>query len=173
MLLQNKSKLLDRNSWVLEEGGNECGRGWGAFYYLLDLATAILTHLLACFAPEILEKKNLQLKLKFSISVFLFPHPLSSFFKKKRICRQCLCCDPFLWGFLFGIAAESGKGLDHSSLLLRAPWGQLGTDRRWLRPVCHRCNCFEKQVLKSLLTSCRKMKMGNTVIFYSVFSSSF
>ena len=145
------------------------------FYYLLN--SAISTYLSAHFSAVKFWKKVKNLFFKSLISASLFPHLLSSFLKKKKkkerkrkttdnafaVILSCV-------GVLSGIAAKSRKVLATAHCIgdyLEASQGQSQTLAN-----CHRCNCFEKQV-SSPLTSCRKMKMGNTVIFYSVSSCSF
>ena len=140
------------------------------FYYLLN--SAMSTYLSAHFNAVKFWKKLKNLFFKSSISASLFPHLLSSFLKKKKkknffsafaVILSCV-------GVPSGIAAKSRKVLATAHCIgdyLEASQGQSQTLAN-----CHRCNCFEKQV-SSPLTSCRKMKMGNTVIFYSVSSCSF
>ena len=118
-------------------------------------------------------KKVKNLCFKSSISASLFPHLLSSFLKKKKERKTTASAFAVILacvGVLSGIAAKSRKVLAAAHCIgdyLEASQGQSQTLAN-----CHRCNCFEKQV-SSPLTSCRKMKMGNTVIFYSVSSCSF
>ena len=119
-------------------------------------------------------KKVKNLCFKSSISASLFPHLLSSFLKNKKKERKttagALAVILACVGVLSGIAAKSRKVLAVAHCIgdcLEASQGQSQTLANG-----HRCNCFEKQV-SSPLTPCRKMKMGNTVIFYSVSSCSF
>lgn len=112
-------------------------------------------------------KKNLQLKFSISTSLVHTHYPLPS---KKKICCQCLCYHRFFEGAVLpGITATSGKCCDRSSLLPGPPGGRLEAHRHRLRLRAAEATASRRPPL----TSCRNMKTGNAVIFYSICCSSF
>lgn len=91
---------------------------------LIDSLTAVSTQLPAHFAAvRFLRGKKKNLQLKFSSSISLVPHPLSSSLKK--ICCQCFRYDPLSWGL----------SLWNSSEIRKMPCPQLTAPVTTLRPA--------------------------------------
>ena len=148
-----------------------CKRGWGHSFITFWIQQCQPIFLLTLM----LWNSGKKLKICFSNPQSLHPYshtcyPLFSKKRKRKTTDSAFAVILSCVGVPSGIAAKSRKVLATAHCIgdyLEASQGQSQTLAN-----CHRCNCFEKQV-SSPLTSCRKMKMGNTVIFYSVSSCSF